>query len=145
MLITEYFTILDNSCFFSTCSMYSGTTLDTLVTVSYSGSGSTATVLFKIDTASSFSSKSLYLGCSFSGSTNIAYSSYSIAFTVNPCTLTGISPVSNSYSYRSINPLGVQENNLPVSNYFTGLSSTCYLQSCEFKDSTQILSSYVSV
>ena len=80
MLITEYFTILDSSCSFSTCSMYSGTSKDNSVTVIYTGSGSTATVVFKIVTSSSFLTKNLKLGCSFSGSTNVTYSSNSIAF-----------------------------------------------------------------
>jgi hypothetical protein len=73
--------------------MYSGTTLDNSVTVIYAGTGLTANVVFKIDTSSAFSSKSLYLGCYISGSTNIAYSFNSIAFKVNGCTLTGKSPV----------------------------------------------------
>ena len=99
MLITEYFTIPDGSCSFSTCSMYSGMSKDNSVTVDYTGTGSFATVVFKIVTSSSFSNKNLKLGCSFSGSTNIAYSSNSIAFTVYSCTFTGISPAIKTYTY----------------------------------------------
>ena len=61
------------------------------------------------------------LGCLISGSSNIAYSRNKIAFKVNPCLLTGISPVSNSYIYfKVLNIFSSQEANLPVSNYFTG-------------------------
>jgi len=85
--------------------MYSGTTVDNSVKADYTGTGSTATVVFKIDTSYSFSSKSFNLGCTIYGSTIITYSSNTIAFVVNPCTLTGISPVSNYYTY--IKKLGV--------------------------------------
>ena len=42
--------------------MYSGTTADNSVTVAYSGVGPSATVVFKINTFSSFT-KNLNLGC----------------------------------------------------------------------------------
>ena len=51
MLITQYFTIPDSTCFFTECKMYLGTTLNTSVTVTYSGTGSTATVVFNINTS----------------------------------------------------------------------------------------------
>ena len=51
MLITQYFTIPDSTCFFTECKMYLGTTLNTSVTVTYSRSGSTATVVFEINTS----------------------------------------------------------------------------------------------
>jgi hypothetical protein len=79
--------------------MYSGTALDTSVSVVYTGTGSNAYVVFEIDTSSSFSTKNLKLGCSFSGSTSTTYSYNSIAFTVNPCTLIEKSPYSNSCTY----------------------------------------------
>jgi len=79
--------------------MYKGTTVDNSVNVDYAGTGSAATVVFKIITSSSFSSKNLNLGCYISGSINITYSSNTISFAVNSCTLTGVSPASNYYTY----------------------------------------------
>ena len=79
--------------------MYVGTTLDSSVSVIYAGTGSTATVVFKITTSSSFSAKNLNLGCTISPTSSIVYSSNTIAFTVSPCTLTGINPSLNSYIY----------------------------------------------
>ncbi len=108
------------------------------MTVAYSGSGLSATVVFNIDTYQSFS-KNLNLGCSISGSTNIAYSSNTIAFTVKPCTLIGKIPVINTYTYIfPLNPPTATaiETNLLVSDYFSGLSSTCYFNSCSFLDSS---------
>jgi hypothetical protein len=72
--------------------MYDGVTIDSKVTVDYIGSGSTATVRFNITTSTPFSNKILKLGCQLSDAT-IVYSSNTITFTVNPCILTGISPV----------------------------------------------------
>jgi hypothetical protein len=63
--------------------MYLGTTLDSSVTVDYiyTGSGSTATVVFKINTSFVYITKNLNLGCVISGSTTTVYSSNTIAFT----------------------------------------------------------------
>jgi len=83
---------------FSSCSMYKGTTLDSSVTVSYSGSGSTATVIFKISTSSPFATKNLNLRCVISGTTTPVYSSNAIAFTVSPC-FTEVIPSARSYIY----------------------------------------------
>ena len=43
--------------------MYNGTNLDSSVSVIYSGTGSTATFVFKIKTYTSFSNKNLTLEC----------------------------------------------------------------------------------
>ena len=66
--------------------------LDSSVLVVYSGSGSTATVVFQIDTSSSFATKNLNLRCVVSGSTTSVLSGNTIAFTVNPCTFTVVNP-----------------------------------------------------
>ena len=79
--------------------MYDGTNIDNSVTIVYTGSGLTATLIFNIDTSSPFSNKYLKLGCQLPGTTTIVYSSNTLAFTVTPCILTGISPRSNSYTY----------------------------------------------
>ena len=98
MILSQYFTFPDSTCSFSYCSMYLGATLYTSVTVTYSGTGSTATAIFNIDTSLPFTAN-LNLGCNFLGSSNIALSTNTIAFIVNPCPLTGISAISNSYIY----------------------------------------------
>jgi hypothetical protein len=79
--------------------MYAGTTLDNSVAVSYSGIGSSATVVFNINTLSTFATKNLYLGCLISGTSTTVYSTNTVAFTVIGCTLTGLNPTSNFYSY----------------------------------------------
>ena len=74
--------------------MYSGTTLDSSISVTYSGSGTTATVVFTINTSSAFA-KNLKLGCVISENSVIVYSSNTIAFTVNACNPIGLNPSSS--------------------------------------------------
>ena len=71
--------------------MYSGSTVDSSITVTYSGSGLTATVVFTIETSEVFISKNLKLGCIISENSDTVFSSNSIQFTVNPC-FTEINP-----------------------------------------------------
>ena len=111
----------------------------------YTGSGSNTSNIFNIDTSSSFSTKNLNLGCFLTGSTSIVICSNTIAFKVNPCILTGINQSLNSYSYIWVSSVSYRQESNLVSNYFTGLSSTWYFQSCSFKDSTSAPSSQISV
>ncbi len=78
--------------------MYSGSTVDSSVTVAYSGSGTTATVVFTIDTSVAFT-KNLNLGCVISENSATVYSSNTITFTVNACNPIGINPSLSFYSY----------------------------------------------
>ena len=78
--------------------MYAGTVLDSSVSVLYSGTGSSATVVFSIHTSSIFATKNLNLGCVISGTSTRVYSTNTIAFTVKS-DLTGINPSTNSYIY----------------------------------------------
>ena len=106
--------------------MYNGVTRDSSVKVSYSGAGPTATVVFKIQTSSSYTNKNLNLGCKIS-STEIAYSINVVAFTV----IQIINPTKNSYfNTFNQNDGSMLENNLLVSNYFILPLSSIYLQSC---------------
>ena len=79
--------------------MYAGTNLDNSVSVTYSGSGSTATVIFKIGTSSSFATKNLNLGCVISGTSTFVYSSNTIALTVNGCSYTNVVPSPSAYKF----------------------------------------------
>jgi hypothetical protein len=74
--------------------MYLSTTLDSSVTVIYSGTGTTATVVFKIDTSTAFT-KNLNLGCVISENSVTVYSSNTITFTVNACNPIGLNPSIN--------------------------------------------------
>ena len=72
--------------------MYDGINQDNSVSAFYSGTGSTATVVFSITTSSPLS-KNLNIKCTISGTTTTISSTNSISFTVNSCTLTGINAV----------------------------------------------------
>ena len=74
--------------------MYLSTTLDSSVTVIYSGTGMTATVTFTIDTSTAFT-KNLNLGCVISENSVTVYSSNTITFTVNACNPIGLNPSIN--------------------------------------------------
>ena len=164
MAITDFFNIPDTSCYFSSCSFVSsvGTTTsqgtaNSLFTIAYSGTGSSATITFTINTAMKIGSSAYYISClvpAYTSTSTMAsssaiyvYSSSTVSYAVTKavCSYSPTTPTT-SFSYSQNYNGGSYSQTILTSSFITPTGgSTCELPSCTVLDSTGGSQSYLTM